>query len=231
MHVGAETPSTVKTPIRLAAPLITNLVEEDGAGYYQRIIALALPRIDGQVRESFMPYKRALIEFEKQHFDCIYSFTSVLEEKLGKDVIISSYPLGAFAYYVFAPKHVVLPTTEQLKRSIVGAVLGHERYYRHVLDAEISLDFVHSDETNLKLLSLQRIDYMIAALPDIKPHVSQLNYNPDKPLVKNFDRITCYNNDKNAQFLQRLSTVLKELKRSGRYYELEPDLYLEFEVE
>lgn len=215
--------------IRLGAPYITSLIEEDGQGYYQRILKQALRGLPIQVYERFYPYKRALLLFERKEMDCIYSFTSVFQDKLGEDKIVYSYPLGAFAYYIFSPKgKPAVSSSQEIVGKRVGAVLGHDSYYMDKLNKDIRLSMVDEDKKNLRLLELKRIDYMIGALPDLTPHLDQLSYNPDKPLVQSFDRITCHANESNKRFLKALSQKLKPMNEQGKYEELGGYLYLKF---
>lgn len=216
--------------IRLAAPYITSLIEEDQSGVYQKIMAEALSHTDIPIKQFFFPYKRALTVFEESHVDCIYSFTKVLQEKLGKDKVIFSFPLGAFGYYIFTRKeYPAFTSVNQLTGLKVGAVIGHDSYYRGALNSDTKLLMVSSDEQNIKMLEHLRIDALIGALPDLTSYVHLLSYSPDHPLIKSYDRITCHNNQANRVFIEQLSSTLKTLKVDGTYRRLSGKLYVDFD--
>lgn len=218
--------------IKMAAPHITSLIEADGKGYYQRIMQQALKPLPQLVSQQYYPYKRALLMFEQGRVNCIYSFTKVMENKLGKENIISSYPLGAFAYYVFSPKDVsAVHSLSEILNKRVGGTIGHDEYYRHRLPEGTNLSLLDKDQQNLQLLKLGRLDYLIGALPDLSPYLSELNYDANLPLIESYDRITCHAGDGSAEFISLLSAQLKQLKEGGVYQALAPDLYLDFDAD
>ncbi|WP_082865106.1 MULTISPECIES: transporter substrate-binding domain-containing protein [unclassified Oleiphilus] len=218
--------------IAIAAPHITSLIEEDQSGIYQGILNEAISDMPFKIIQSYTPYKRALVSFEQGHTDYIYSFTQVMQEKLGNENIIASFPLGAFAYYMFSPlDQSPLTSSSQLKGLNVGAVHVHENYYKHRLSEKIKLDKVYKDAQNLKKLKVKRIDVMIAALPDLQPFVDQLSYSAKHPLVESYDRITCHNKALTQSFLDELSPRLKRMKDSGRYKEISGELFFDFDSE
>lgn len=228
----AQTNTNTPQTISLAAPYITNLIEEDGSGVYQRIFNEAISGINYQVKQSFSPYKRALLAFEKGHTDCIYSFTKVMTQKLGENKILASFPLGAFAYYMFTKSgRPSLKNPQELERLRVGAVYGHESYFRSTISEKVKLSMVSSDNQNIKKLSLNRIDALIGALPDLGPFLPQLSCSPKHPLLRSYDKITCYNSKKNETFLRDLNVRLQLMKETGRYEEISGDLFYDFDNE
>ena len=216
--------------IQIAAPYITSLIESDHSGIYQKILNEALESVPVTTEQHFFPYKRALHAFKNSKVDCIYSFTQVLEKELGKNQVISSFPLGAFGYYMFTIKgSSPLTSPDQLLGLNVGAVIGHDSYYKHKLNKHTKLQMVGSDEQNIKMLAHKRLDAMIGALPDLTPYVDQLSYSPAHPLVKSYDRVTCHNTPYNQAFIDALSTSLRALKANGSYKKIAKELYLEFD--
>lgn len=219
-------------PINIAVPRIANLLEENNSGIYQKIFEEALPEpgvLGYRISQPFFPYKRALNVFLSNSVDCVYSFTKVAERELGKEKVIASFPLGAFGYFMFSRKEEKpLTRPEQLIGKRVGGVVGHDSYYQSAI-GDLNLHLVTSDEQNIELLKLGRIDHLIGAIPDILPYAGELSYSLDAPLVKSFDRITCHNNEQNRQFLSVLSSRLRELKQQGGYQRLAGSLYLDFD--
>lgn len=224
-------PVMADSGIRLAAPDITSLLTENQDGVYQKILYRALKGTGVKVRESFYPYKRAMLIFEQGDADCIYSFTEVLVERLGEDAIIASFPLGKFSYYLFTSKgSKPVGSLERLEGKAVGAVIGHETYLDKVLDNHnIDVIWSKSDAQNVAMLEHQRFSAMIAAVPDILPFLDKLSYEPEQPLLESYDRLTCHNTEENRAFLSKLSSEMKRLKEEGVYEQLAGGLYVEFE--
>ncbi|AOY89508.1 hypothetical protein BKP64_15765 [Marinobacter salinus] len=218
-------------PIRVAVPDISSLLTENQDGVYQRIMRRALQALDTEIQESFYPYKRTMLAFKYGEADCVYSFTEVLEGQLGEEAIIASFPLGKFSYYLFALKGKALPLSlAGLEGQQVGAVMGHETYLDTVLDGhDIDVNWSRNDALNVAMLEHGRFDYMIAAIPDIRPHLDKLSYAPEQPLLESFDRLTCHNTERNRAFLQALSGELRRLKGAGDYQEIAGPLYLDFD--
>ena len=224
-------PAVADSLVRIAVPDITSLLTENRDGVYQKIVYRALDSIDAKVSEQFYPYKRAMMVFEQRGADCIYSFTEVLERRLGEDAVIASFPLGKFSYYLFTPQDDdPVGTLSKLEGQTVGAVIGHETYLNGVLKGhDVNVIWSKSDAQNLAMLEHQRFGAMIAAIPDVRPFLDQLSYDPDSPLLESYDRLTCHNTEANRQFLSDLSAEMKRLKKAGVYEQLAGKLYVEFE--
>ncbi|MDX1802297.1 MAG: hypothetical protein R3303_15300 [Marinobacter sp.] len=229
--LSVVSPVAAGADVRLAVPHITSLLEADGSGVYQRLVSQALKAVPFSVEQHFYPYKRALRSFERLRADCVYSFTDVLQDEFGRDNIIASFPLGKFSFYLFTRQgEPALISTDQLPAGRVGGVIGHESYLRQIMDDLDSVLWVTSDEQNLEMLRLGRINAMIAAIPDIRPYLDNLNYAPGHPLLVGYDRITCHDTDKNRAFLSALSEQLIKLKDAGIYQAVAGSLYVDFDT-
>lgn len=217
--------------VRIAVPDITSLLTESQDGVYQKILYRALDGIDVGVEERFFPYKRAMMVFEQEGVDCIYSFTEVLERRLGEGAVIASFPFGKFSYFLFTPPGgEPMSGLSQLEGQSVGAVIGHETYLDGVLEGhDINVIWSKSDAQNLAMLEHHRFNAMIAAVPDVRPFMDKLSYDPETPLLESYDRLTCHNTEANRQFLSKLSAEMKRLKQARVYEQLAGSLYVEFE--
>ena len=224
-------PAMADSVVRIAVPDITSLLTENQDGVYQKILSRALDGLEVTVSEQFYPYKRAMMVFEQRGADCIYSFTEVLERRLGEDAVIASFPLGKFTYYLFTPPgNEPVSALSKLEGATVGAVIGHETYLDGVLeDHNVKVVWSKSDAQNLAMLEHQRFSAMIAAVPDVRPFLDKLSYDPASPLLESYDRLTCHNTQANRQFLSSLSAEMKRLKNDGVYEQLAGKLYVEFE--
>ncbi|MFE8069928.1 transporter substrate-binding domain-containing protein [Marinobacteraceae bacterium S3BR75-40.1] len=218
-------------PLEIAAPHISSLLEYDQSGIYQRILSRALARIDEEVTQEVFPYKRGLRAFEQHQVDCVYAFNDVITERMGPRRVITSYPLGAYRFYIFTRKDSpVLTSPEQLRGLRVGGVIGQEDFFRKVVGPDLNLTLVSRDEQIVQLLNYGRVDALIGALPDLSPYRDQLNYSPTNPIYTGYDRITCYNTPRNRQFVNALSRVLTELKKEGVYKQEAGALFVDFDI-
>ena len=224
-------PALADPVVRIAVPDITSLLTENRDGVYQKILYQALDGLDVTVNETFYPYKRAMMVFEQRGADCIYSFTEVLERRMGEGAVIASFPFGKFTYYLFTPPgENPISALSKLSGETVGAVIGHETYLDGILEGhDVNVIWSKSDAQNLAMLEHQRFGAMIAAVPDVLPFLEKLSYDPDSPLLESYDRLTCHNTQANRQFLSELSTRMQQLKQAGVYEELAGNLYVDFE--
>lgn len=215
--------------ISIAMPGITSLVKEDSSGIYQRIMAKALENLDVEVKQDFFPFKRALKFFDESRVGCIYAFTHVMEERWGEENLVVSFPLGAFSYYMFTPRGTTaLTSTDQLKNRIVAGVIGHDAYYGPSIADKAELQYANSDQQNVELLKLGRVDVIIAALPDIRPFLRGLTFSAAHPLFRGYDRITCHRTPETERFIASLSQELLRLKEDGTYRKIAGRLYVDF---
>jgi len=231
--LSADTLDTgsANTEILIAAPSLSHLIEKDGSGVYQKLFRRAIQKTPYTAKETFYPFKRALLEFEHNKVDCTYSYTEVLEELLGKKAIITSYPLGAFIFHAFTRKNApAIDNLSQLYNLTIGGINGQEQYYQSILSPELKYDLklINTDKQGIEMLKLKRLDVFLAALPDVNPFLHELSYNKDLVLYKSLDRITCHNTPKNQTFLKALSTQLQTMKEQGEYKAIAGDLYIDF---
>jgi hypothetical protein len=220
-----------KQIIKIAAASLSNLVEKDQTGIYQILFKHAMKTLPYRADEIYLPFRRALLEFEHKQVDCTYSSTEVLEAMLGKDAIISSYPLGSFYFHVFTLKDApLINNLNQLETMHIGGINGQAHYYISLLPptTQNNLKLLNSDSQGLEMLKLKRLDAYIGALPDLFPYLDTLSYDKEFILYQSFDRITCHNTAKNRAFLDLLSTQLEYMKNTGEYRRIAGDLYIDF---
>jgi ABC-type amino acid transport substrate-binding protein len=215
--------------VTVAAPNLANLIEPDGSGIYQRLMARALEPLDVKVEPVFYPYRRALRMFEESRVDCLLSLTDVVRRRIGSDAIVYSYPLGRFSFHIFTlAEDPPIESLEALEGRVVGSIKGHELYLGPTIKGDMALESVPSEAQAVQMLKMGRLDALIAALPDIRPHLDGLSYDPDRPLLESYDRINCHDTAKNRAFIQALSRELRGLKEKGVYQEVMGSLYMPF---
>lgn len=215
--------------VTLAVPELTNLAETDGSGGYQRLLDQALEPLDVRVEAEVYPYRRALQVFGNAGADCLLSLTDVLEQRVGEEHFVHSYPLGTFRFHIFTPvDEPPLESVSELRGLVVGSIKGHEAYLDSVLDGKVTLEQIRSEAQAVRMLRMGRLDALIAAIPDIRPLLGRLAYAPDRPLLRSFDRINCHDTEPNRVFVRALSGELRRLKAEGVYQEVLGELYVPF---
>lgn len=217
----------------LLAPNIVGLVEEGGTGQYQLVIREAATRANLTFTEYFYPQKRALMMFFNQDAPCIYAYTDLAVETLGREQVVASFPLGVFKQYIFTKKGTpVFTSIDQLKGKSVGGVHGDDiqPWYPKFTAVGIHLELVSSTEQNIEKLQLGRLDAMISFLPDISEYVDQLSFAQDRPLLVSSDRITCHNTPEGREFIDKISPALQTMKYDGTMKNILGVFYLEYDV-
>ena len=215
----------------VAAPQLANLIDPDGSGAYQRLVERAIEPLEMSVEPIFYPYRRALKVFETAQVDCLLSLTDVVRPRFAEDRFIYSYPLGKFSFHIFTRAEAPpIESLEALEGMVVGSIKGHELYLESVLHEKMTLEAVRSEAQAVQMLRMGRLDALIAATPDILPHLDRLSYAPEHPLFQSFDRINCHNTEQNRAFIRALSEQLRRLKESGVYQEVMGPLYVPFDV-
>ncbi len=216
----------------LLAPGIVDLVEKGGSGKYQLVMREASKRANLEFTERYYPQKRALIMFFDKDCPCIYAYTDLAVEKLGKEQVVASFPIGIFKQYIFTKKgESVFTSIDQLKGKSVGGVLGDDlqHWYPNFTKVGIYLKLVNSTEQNVQKLQLGRIHAMVSFLPDITEYLAQLSFAPGHPLLISFDKITCHNTQEGRQFVEKISPALQEMKRDGTMKKILGIYYLEYD--
>ena len=228
--LGAWMPSqALAQTLSVAVPRIQHLLTADNSGIYQQVMALALEDSDIALEQRFLPYRRALREFEQGQVDCIYSFTGVLQAMLGPTDVVFTYPLGMFRYHIFTlPGAAIMTSVSDTSGKSVGGVMGHDVYLKPFMEQGMVIDWVRTEAQLVEMLELGRLDAIVAALPDMQPFTNRLTYAADQPLLEDFDRLNCHNTEQNRTAIRTISEKLRRLHEQGRYEEVAGDYYLPF---
>jgi hypothetical protein len=202
--------------IRLVFPQIDGLIEEDGSGSYQKLLALAASRAGVSYTVEVFPKARALSLFLAKKYDGIFTYTQTARDRFGKAEIIASYPIGVYRGFAFRRQgDPVVTDFSQLKGKSVGGVVGFEGTYGAVTREGAILDLAVSDASNLSKLRLGRDFAMLGFLPDLYPELAQLSYSAGLPFFESYDRLTLFDTPGNRRFLLRLSASLESLHADG----------------
>ncbi len=216
--------------IDVLAPEISNLIESDGSGVYQLLLEEAARRSNITIIEHFYPQKRAITYFLNGTYLYIYAYTDLAIEKLGKEEVIASFPLGVFKQYIFSNKGTSYSTIEQLSGLSVGGIIGDDiqPWYKDFTDKGISIKLVKSNIQNIQRIQTDKIDAFICFLPDINQYADSLGYTKDSPLFTSYDRLTAYNTRESGIVLERISKALIQMKKDGTTKDILGDFYLEY---
>lgn len=218
--------------VTVAVLPLASLLEPDGSGVYQRLMARAVEPLDVEIEPHYYPYRRALQAFEAKQVDCVFSLTEILVERFHEDELLYSYPFGKFRFHIFTPAgEAPVLSLGELDGLSVGTIMGHEVYLESVLEKELQVGTARSDAHAVRMLGVGRFDAIIAAIPDITPFLDQLSYSPEHPVLEGFDRLNCHHTEGNRKFLDVLSAELSRLKSEGGYKEEAGELYVPFEIE
>lgn len=218
----------VAQPVTVAVPPLAALLQEDGEGVYQRLVARALEPLDTGIQQVYYPYRRSLQAFEAEQVDCLFSLTDVLLERYEEEEIVYSFPLGRFSFHIFTPAgETPLSSVDELDDKVVGRIMGHEVYLDTVLE-DLEFEDARSDFHGVRMLRAGRLDALIAAIPDIRPYLDQLSYSPEHPVFESYDRINCHGTERNRAFIEALSDELVRLKRENYYRREAGSLYVPF---
>jgi len=220
-------PVAAQTVPHLVLPQIDGLIEADGSGAYQKVLAAAAQGAGLSYTAEVFPRARALAAFLERKYDGIFTFTKTARDKFGAPAIVAGYPLGAYRGYVFRARGTA-PVTDfsQLLGKDVGGVIGFEGTYDRVTQAGALVQLVTADELNFKKLRAGRIDAVLAFLPDVFPLLEGLSYDPALPFFESFDRLTLFNTPAHRVWLEKLSAELQRLHENGTVRALVGPAYL-----
>ena len=214
--------------VSIALPEIDKLINVEGNGPYQRILEDAATRAGLKYSSVVFPKKRALHHFlERKDFDCLFTFTQTLRDKLGSSSILASYPFGAYKGFIFTPKSSKpLSLNSDLKNLTVGGVTGFEGTYLSLQNKGVKISLYPSEEMIFKMLETKRLDAVLAFLPDSQGRISMLNWDAQQPFFQSYDRLNCRNTTVGQEFLTKLSHELKIMHKNGRIKKLLGSAYL-----
>lgn len=132
----------------------------DGRGFEDLIVKEAFRRIGKEVRISFLPSERALLNVQDGIDDGTFSRIKGLEETY-PNMLLVPYRVSNFAFTVFAKENVKrIERWEDLAPYNVGFVNGWKYPEKYVLKAR-SIHKVRHDDTLFELLRDDKLDVAI----------------------------------------------------------------------
>ena len=207
----------LQAQVRIAMPVITGLICEDGQGLYQQILREAASRAGLVYYTMVFPQKRALLVFKKDtSWDGIFTFTDTVRAYFPGETILATYPFGAYLGYIFTHRGTrALTTAEDLRNLTVGGIRGFEGTWPQFTAAGIAIELVDTDAQNLAKLKAGRIQAFLGFLPDLHDSLEELSYDPDKPFFQSYDRLNGRDTPAMREFLERLDPILRMMHKDG----------------
>lgn len=232
--------SYTQTPVKVAtgewAPFITKDTEH--LGYISQIISEAFAQVDRDVEFLFRPWPRAYQNAKEGEVDATSYWYK--DERHAEHFYFSD-PLSKDNVVFFRIKSSnpitwnTLSDLDQYSISLTRGYTYNEDMWRYAMQNPDRIAIVGSDEQNLKMLLLERID--ITPVQDVvgwhlihklfaKEQVNRIEV-MQPPLTTKTGHLLFPKVNKNSlQLLEQFNQGLKKLKESGRLYELKEKLIL-----
>ncbi len=226
----ALTPLAISQEVTVAAGVFIGVIEKDGKGPYQLILNEAARRSGVKLSEKVYPLKRAINTFVEKKVLAIYGMTDAVISDIGKDNIITSYPLSVYKVYVFTKKgEPVISNYAQLNGKRVGGVDGYQAYYQGLIKNNIEISYFPTEDKQLQRYNVGRFDAIVGFMPDWIPYLDSLDYDPDFALLVGYDYMTVWNTSEGKLFVNDISKALLNMKLDGTLKKILGERYIDFE--
>ncbi len=225
-----STPLAISQEATVAAGIFIGVIEKDGKGPYQLILNEAARRSGVHFSEKVYPLKRAINTFVEKKVLAIYGMTDAVIKGVGKDNVITSYPLGVYKVYIFTKKgEPVISNYAQLNGKRVGGIDGYQAYYQDLIKNNIEVSYFPTEENQLLRYEAGRFDAIVGFMPDWIPYLDTLDYDPNFALLVGYDYMTVWNTPEGRYFIDKISTALLNMKLDGTLKEILGERYMDFE--
>ncbi|PCJ21687.1 MAG: hypothetical protein COB04_02985 [Gammaproteobacteria bacterium] len=214
--------------VRLGAYQIPSLLQTNGGGSYDKVLAYIERNFRYNWRYKVYPAQELDQLFAEEKIDCIFPADRNFYGVSG--VIQSDYFNLSRAFIYTKPRHEVLVGVESLKGKRVGARKGIS-YGPEIDGAKLGLIYSRSIEQNILKLVNDRVDAFIAYVPDAlhafkSMNMEPLNHAPDDPLLTIEEGFLCHNNARSRRFIRRLDIALGYIKGDGMLQRMVGKRYL-----
>lgn len=216
--------------IRLVAYNIPALLQTDGKGSYDKIIA-QLGHISGRTWSyDVLNPQRAEKLFVSKEADCVFPLDKYFSPV--NRVLQTDY-LNLAKIHIFTPHGA---TAIDALPALVGLKVGARRGmpYGFKFEAlQLDIEWVDDIDQNIRKIQAGRIDAFVAYIPDIwaafkKNGMPQdfLSYRADKPLLVHEDAFLCHNNAASRAFVADFDAAIKTLRQSGKIQDMLGESYV-----
>lgn len=203
--------------IRLGVYEIPTLLQANGQGSYDKVMAYVERNFRYNWRYKAYPAEVLDKLFAEQQIDCIFPADRNFYGAPG--VLQSDYFNLSRVFIYTKPTHDVLVGVESLKGKRVGARKG-ATYGPKVDNAKLGLIYSPTIEQNILKLVNGRLDAFIAYVPDAlfafkSLNMEPLNHDPSSPLLTIEDGFLCHDSVQSRKFIRRLNVALGYIKGDG----------------
>ena len=211
--------------IKIVAPIFgEKLLSEGLSGFWADMYRQIVAGLVSPLEFVALPFKRSLVDFKTEKFECIWSVDKKLLAQVGLDVtyFIESDIIFESGQYVFlAQGQLEISSLDGLrgKRVGIGGGSSHEDYLRSI-DSKIVL--LSDQSSKLRMLQNDRIDAFIGWLPDIFIMEKSALSNPillrnSLKLASSGSAFVCHNTPQNAVFIKNINTAIRAYKVSDQF--------------
>lgn len=211
--------------VNIVVPIFgERLLTEDLSGFWGDLYRQIVTGVSLPLDLTALPFKRSLVDFKTQAFDCIWSFDKKLLDRVGVDVtrlIESDIVFYATQHVFMAQGQPEISSLDGLrgKRVGIGSGSSHEDYLRSI-DSKIVL--LSDQSSKLRMLQNDRIDAFIGWLPDIFIMEKSALSNPillrnSLKLAISGSAFVCHNTPKNVAFIEAANTAIRAYKESDQF--------------
>ncbi len=208
---------------------IPNVAERDSSGLYDRVLTRVLEKSELEVLVEYMPMNRAIKEFERGNYSCVYpiGFHGVT------DVGTSSVLVNYFSYQFFSLNYPRMAIEEIVAGDYAVAALDFEETRRLAQQMGLDVDIYVSSNRNLaNMLRMERVDFIFSISPDF-PLEFEDQHAPAE-LIRNGDAFEqtpdgfiCSDDQAGERILQSFNRALAEMTSVGELRSIMGPLYEE----
>lgn len=172
---------------------IPGLHQRDGNGKYDKILK-SIPGINYTI--IYLTARRVFAEFYRSS-NCAISPANLNPEFYSWDFnVVETSPMGIASIHIFSPKgEPVISSINDLIGKRVGIRFGMP-YGKTLENINLILYQNRSIVSNIRMLDINRIDYMVEYIPDAYEAFRSLNLEPypfdiDRPIAVHPDSLVC----------------------------------------
>jgi hypothetical protein len=220
-------------PLRAAEQIVVmeipNISERDNSGLYDQVLTRVLDKSELNVSVEYLPMNRAIKEFERGNYSCVYpiGFQGVT------DVGTSSVLVNYFSYQFFSLQFSGMAIEQIVSGDYAVAALDFEETRRLADEMGLDVDiFVSSNRNLAKMLRMGRVDFVFSISPDFPlefedQHAAVNLIRNGDAFERTPDGFICADDQTGEQILQSFNEALTEMTSGGELRSILGPLYVE----
>ncbi|NVK19522.1 MAG: transporter substrate-binding domain-containing protein [Methylocystaceae bacterium] len=197
----------------MAAFKIANVLEPDGTGTYDKLLAEVTQKTGITFNIQVLPIARARESYAQGRFDCLIPLDTVFEAR-HQDHLTSVPFYEANLYAITRKSDKLVQSIQELQSMTVAGELGVP--YTPEIDALIKTNKNPTLAGAVRMLRASRVDAIVAYTPDIQEmiehdHITDIHFDPNSPIATYHDALTCRPTDTNLELLNKINHALLEI--------------------